>query len=704
MTTTAPPLPFKQMLPYTLLTLGALSCILVSGVVVFEGRSIFFNVLPLGWIGLVGVSLVGGYLMADKLSPPQIGPALLGGLVNSLFCGGAGALLALLFIPPPSIDPLPAQDTLLTSLLLALLTPGLPVMIGLLIGASLLTGAIIALLPGHRYGLMGGVAIIFVCLVGMVEKFEGRSVIFAVISLGRALLCAISLGVGFAAASQLSWERDIRQTLLIGLTTGLTSSLMVIVFAMLIAAYDIREMFLSDSPALVEILLFAQNAEGSGLLLLGGTLTGLSLLGAALYLLPGLLRRMVIAGLVAVLLVGTLAELINVHLLAGNKSLGFLFAQQGLSLWGAILVFGVFAGLNGVWNSRGRTQLHEMFAGLPASQQKAVNWGGMALGLILLLLLPQLTNDYISQIGVWVGLFTLMGLGMNIEIGLAGLLDLGFVGFYAIGAYTVALMTSTGPLGLSSVLAGETTRASFSSFWTAIPVAVLLSAAAGVFLGIPVLRMRGDYLAIVTLGLAQIISVLVKSNLLKDYLGGAQGILNIPKPRLELLDVVIKDPGDFYYVILAGCLMIGFMAAQLQNGRIGRNWMAMREDEDVAEAMGINLIASKLLAFGIGAAFAGLSGAIFAAQLGSVFPQSFELLLSINVVALVIVGGQGSIPGVVVGALVLVGLPELLSEFNEFRLLIYGTLLVVMMLVKPEGLWPSEVRRRELHAEEGLNG
>ena len=126
----------------------------------------------------------------------------------------------------------------------------------------------------------------------------------------------------------------------------------------------------------------------------------------------------------------------------------------------------------------------------------------------------------------------------------------------------------------------------------------------------------------------------------------------------------------------------------------------MREDEDVAEAMGINLIGSKLLAFGIGAAFAGLSGAIFAAQVGSVFPHSFGLIVSINVVSLVIIGGSGSIPGVIIGALVLVGLPELLREFAEFRLLIYGALLVAMMLVRPEGLWPSEVSQRELQSEE----
>jgi branched-chain amino acid transport system permease protein len=287
-----------------------------------------------------------------------------------------------------------------------------------------------------------------------------------------------------------------------------------------------------------------------------------------------------------------------------------------------------------------------------------------------------------------------MGLGLNIELGWAGLLDLGFSGFFAIGAYTVAVFCSTGELGLSYILTGET--GSSYSFWLALPVAVIFSAIAGVVLGIPVLRTRGDYLAIITLGLAEIIRIMVKSNALKDILGGAQGILNIAKPTAS--GVELKDPMHFYYFALVACFIIGFLSLRLQNARIGRNWIALREDEDVAEAMGINLIATKLLAFGIGASFAGLSGAIFAAQLGSVFPDSFGLLVSINAVSVVIIGGLGSIPGVVIGSLVLVGLPELLREFSEFRLLLYGMLLVVMMLVKPEGFWPSEATRREMHA------
>ena len=236
------------------------------------------------------------------------------------------------------------------------------------------------------------------------------------------------------------------------------------------------------------------------------------------------------------------------------------------------------------------------------------------------------------------------------------------------------------------------------SFWAALPICVGASVLAGIILGTPVLNMRGDYLAIVTLGFGEIIRIVVLSDWLRPLLGGAQGILLIPKPKLAGL--TLRGPEEYYYLIVLGCLLAAFMSWRLRDARLGRQWMALREDEDVAEAMGINLIRTKLLAFGIGAAFGGLSGAIFASRLSSIFPHSFQLLVSINVLSLIIVGGMGSLPGVVVGALVLVGLPELLREFAEYRLMMYGLLLIVMMLARPEGLWPSAIRRRELRTGE----
>ncbi|GAB4443328.1 MAG: hypothetical protein Kow0031_25520 [Anaerolineae bacterium] len=569
-----------------------------------------------------------------------------------------------------------------------------------------------------QYGFLTGVAIWYVSLVGMVETFDSRNVVEGVLSLGVALLVVIALGMGYVGAMKLSHGKP-AAAIVAGLLNGLLGGVLGAMLVLLIQSWeDMRSMFVNASPTLVKILTFEQESVSTGLLMLVGFITVLSLVGAATYLVPALPRRMVITGFSAVLLIGMLQELLDV-ILSRSDSTEFLtdllFGRNGLSVQGAVIVFVVSGLLSGLWawqSGNAKQKISE----IPEKPRRTLNWVLIALAVLIMILLPKALGPYITQIMVLVGLYALMGLGLNIEIGLAGLLDLGFVGFFAIGAYTVALMTSTADLGFGNVINAEP-GTSYSNFWVSIPIAVVVSAMAGVFLGIPVLRMRGDYLAIVTLGFAEIIRILVLSNFLQPLLGGAQGILNVPKPdagyaaaMMQSLpawandifffwlgaDGSFKEPQHFYYLIILGCLLIAFVAFRLQNARIGRNWMAIREDEDVAEAMGINLISSKLLAFGIGAAFAGLSGAIFAAQVGSVFPHSFGLIVSINVVSLVIIGGSGSIPGVIVGALVLVGLPELLREFSEYRLLIYGALLVVMMLVKPEGFWPSEVRRREL--------
>jgi branched-chain amino acid transport system permease protein len=280
-----------------------------------------------------------------------------------------------------------------------------------------------------------------------------------------------------------------------------------------------------------------------------------------------------------------------------------------------------------------------------------------------------------------------MGIGLNLEVGLAGLLDLGFVAFFAVGAYTTALLTADSPHALMHL-----------SYWAAMPVAVLLSIGVGVLFGIPVLGVRGDYLAVATMGLGEIVRVIVLSDFASPLLGGAQGILQIPKPAIG--GMTLGNPVALFYLTLAASAVAAFVAWRLENSRLGRAWMALRDDEDVAQALGINLIRSKLLAYGLGAAFAGLAGSIFAVMLSSVYPSSFQLVISINVLALIIVGGMGSLPGVVLGSIVLIGLPELLREFGEYRYLLYGTVLIVMMRLRPEGLWPSEARRRELHGSD----
>jgi branched-chain amino acid transport system permease protein len=256
----------------------------------------------------------------------------------------------------------------------------------------------------------------------------------------------------------------------------------------------------------------------------------------------------------------------------------------------------------------------------------------------------------------------------------------------------------------------------FGNWWPALPFAVAVAVFAGFILGVPVLKMRGDYLAIVTLGFGEITRLLAGSDMLKDFLGGAQGARSIAKPdigpiqfgfqqfTLPLLgQVQFQVQQEFYYLFLGACLLAIFVAIRVKDSRLGRAWMAMREDEDVAQAMGINLVATKLLAFSMGAFFGGLSGALNASKVGSIFPNSFSFLISINVLSVIIVGGMGSIPGVIMGALALVAIPELTREFAEFRYLFYGLALVVMMLIRPEGLVP-EVRRREELEEARIEG
>jgi branched-chain amino acid transport system permease protein len=305
---------------------------------------------------------------------------------------------------------------------------------------------------------------------------------------------------------------------------------------------------------------------------------------------------------------------------------------------------------------------------------------------LVLLVLPQVLGLFLSEVMTIVGLYILLGLGLNIVVGFAGLLDLGYVAFFAIGSYTVAILTSP-ELGFFDW-----------NFWQALPLAVLFGVIAGVILGVPVLKMRGDYLAIATLGFGEIIRILVLSDFLRPWLGGAQGIGKIPKA--EIAGFEFATPQEIYYLILVGCVLVGFVSWRLRDSRLGRAWMAVREDEDVAQAMGINLVSTKLLAFATGAGFSALSGAIFATKLGSVYPHSFNVMISINILCVIIVGGMGSMPGVAVGALALVGLPELLREFADYRLLVYGAALMAMMLLRPEGLWPEATRQRELHEEE----
>ncbi len=305
-------------------------------------------------------------------------------------------------------------------------------------------------------------------------------------------------------------------------------------------------------------------------------------------------------------------------------------------------------------------------------------------GIILLIAfaLPLVIGQYWNYTVGTIGIYVLLGLGLNVVVGMAGLLDLGYVAFFAIGAYTMALLTAPAPQHLTW------------SFWVALPIGIVLAATAGILLGIPVLRMRGDYLAIVTLGFGEIIRILLNSDLLSNFTGGPRGVPDVAGPTI--LGLPFSSDIDFVYLILLAVILVIFVTSRLKNSRIGRAWISMREDETVAQAMGINTWKYKLMAFAIGAAFAGLGGAVFASRNQFTGPGDHTLMVSINVLALVIVGGMGSLPGVIAGAFVLKGLPEFLRELDNYRVLIFGALLVLMMIVRPEGLIPSRVQSLEL--------
>jgi branched-chain amino acid transport system permease protein len=313
-------------------------------------------------------------------------------------------------------------------------------------------------------------------------------------------------------------------------------------------------------------------------------------------------------------------------------------------------------------------------------------------------------------------LFVMLALGLNIVVGYAGLLDLGYIAFFAVGAYTYALLASP----------------QFDLHWSflaLLPIGALVAAFFGVLLGAPTLRLRGDYLAIVTLGFGEIVRIFL-NNLNRPYniTNGPQGItlidpLHIAGANLAktqtVAGVTIPSLHSYYFVFLVCALIAAFISVRLENSRIGRAWIAIREDELAAAAMGINTRNVKLLAFAMGATFGGVAGGLFASFQGFISPESFTLLDSIMVLCMVVLGGMGNVAGVVLGAVLLTALPEALRyagplqqslfgavyiDPSDLRMLLFGLALVLMMLFRPAGLWPSSIRRRELAATREPSG
>lgn len=299
----------------------------------------------------------------------------------------------------------------------------------------------------------------------------------------------------------------------------------------------------------------------------------------------------------------------------------------------------------------------------------------LGLGAAFFLAFPAFFSTYQTNIMVTALMYVILGLGLNIVVGVAGLLDLGYVAFYAVGAYTYALLNLHFGLG----------------FWIVLPIGGLLGALFGILLGFPVLRLRGDYLAIVTLGFGEIIRLILEN--WNEFSRGPSGISNISRPGLFGIELSLE--GSIIYIYYLAILMVIFtifVVNRLQNSRIGRAWFALREDEIACQAMGIDKTKTKLNAFALGATWAGMVGVLFAAKTTFVNPASFTFLESAIILCIVVLGGMGSIIGVIIGALILILLPEYLRAFSEYRMLAFGAVLVIMMVFRPQGII-SNIRR-----------
>lgn len=299
---------------------------------------------------------------------------------------------------------------------------------------------------------------------------------------------------------------------------------------------------------------------------------------------------------------------------------------------------------------------------------------------VFALIFPLVFSTYQTNIMTQALIYVVLGLGLNITVGLVGLLDLGYVAFFAVGAYTYALLNAYFHIG----------------FWLALPIGAALGAFCGMLLGFPVLRLRGDYLAIVTLGFASIVRIILQN--WDKVTMGPSGVANISRPGLFGIQLNIYQTTDYiYYLMVALMIITVFITTRLKNSRIGRAWVALREDEIASVAMGIDMATVKLTAYSLGGALAGLVGVIFSAKTTFINPDSFTFMESAIVLSIVVLGGMGSILGVILAAFVLILLPEYLRAFSEYRMLVFGASLVLMMVFRPEGLISNVRRRYELH-------
>lgn len=287
---------------------------------------------------------------------------------------------------------------------------------------------------------------------------------------------------------------------------------------------------------------------------------------------------------------------------------------------------------------------------------------------VIFMFFPVISNNYGLEVMTNVWFYVVLCLGLNIVVGYAGLLDLGYAAFFAVGAYTTGILTSH--FGVN--------------FWLTIPVAVCISACAGFIIGGPTLRLRSDYLAIVTLGFGEIVRIIARN---LEITGGASGLIGINRP--SIFGIHLNQIVHFYYVFLLLAMLACLVSYRLQHSRLGRAWQYVREDEDAAEAMGINRVAVKLYAYITGAIFGGVAGCFFAAKMTAISPETFMFQQSVLILLGVVLGGMGKIPGVIIGAFALVLFPEVFRDIGSMRMLVFAIVMLIIMLYRPEGIWPA---------------
>ncbi|MGI6703015.1 MAG: branched-chain amino acid ABC transporter permease [Clostridia bacterium] len=299
---------------------------------------------------------------------------------------------------------------------------------------------------------------------------------------------------------------------------------------------------------------------------------------------------------------------------------------------------------------------------------KKVRYGVLAVAVVVLIYLPMKSSMYITEVMTTFWFHVVVCLGLNIIVGFAGLLSLGYAAFFAVGAYTTGIMILH--YGIS--------------FWLTLPVSVLMAIIAGLAIGGPTLKLRSDYLAIVTLGFGEIIRLAARN---LEITGRATGLVGIDRPTF--FGIAMVRINHFYYAFLVLAIMAIFISYRLQDSRLGRAWKCIREDEDAAEAMGINVVAVRLLAFIIGSVFGALAGSFMAIKMTAISPESFLFTQSVMILLAVVLGGMGKIPGVILGAFAVVIFPEVFRGIGQYRMLIFGVVLLVLMIYRPQGLWPE---------------